>query len=194
MTDLTPEERKKVYEEEKTRIETSQSQEKERNKVPKRRREIISSSSYSIAICLILLIGFIFFNKYIAFYRPDFSSDTLVWVKEQILTSAFNTWLIILIVGLVLVIAGHICIIILKNYVWQELILIITNLVGIGVIVALFYMYPFDFSTIQDKSWTGVVPIIINIILGLIILVMAISVLVKGIRLIISVTTKVYNE
>jgi hypothetical protein len=194
MPDLNPEERKKIYEEEKARLEASQISFKERNKGGKRKGSLVASSSYSIAISLILLIAFNFFNQYLALYRPDVSGATLVWAREQVLTSGFNTWLPMLTIGLILSIAGHVFIIILKNYVWQELILIILDLIGIAVILALFYIYPFDFSAIQDKSWAGALPIIINIVLGMVVLGLIISMLVRGIKLIISVTTKVYNE
>jgi hypothetical protein len=194
MAELTPEERKKIYEEEKARIETSQSVAAEKNKVAKRRSSVVASSSYSIAISLLLLIAFNFFYQYIALYRPEISGGSLTWIKDAFLTSEFKTWLPMLTIGLILTIAGHIFIIILKNYIWQELILMITNVIGIAVIVALFYIYPFDFSTIQDKTWAEALPIIINIILGVVLLGMIIAVLVRGIKLIVAVTTKVYSD
>jgi hypothetical protein len=194
MVELSPEERRKIYEEEKASIESFQLLEEKRLTARKRKASVIASSSYSIAISLILLIAFNFFNRYIALYRPDISGDTLVWIKEPILTSGFNTWLLLLTITLILNIMGYIFIIILKKYVWQESIILILNLIGIAIIVALFYIYPFDFSLIKDNSWAEVLPVLINILLGIIGIGMIIGFLVRSIKFIIIVTTKTYNE
>jgi hypothetical protein len=189
MAELTPEEKHNIYLEEKARIE-SQNSRSGYSKDPRRRANLVASSSYAIAISLILLIGFNFFNQFIALYRPYINGDTLIWIKDPILTSGFYTWLPILNAGLVLTLAGHIVIICIKQYLWEELTMIILNMIGITVILALLHFYPFDFSVINDKSWVQTLPLIIDIVLGLVLIIMAITVLVRSIKLIFVVVTK----
>jgi hypothetical protein len=193
MAELTPEEKYKVYLEEKARIETKSAR-YGYSKDPKRRANLVASSSYAIAISLILLIGFNFFNQYIALYRPEISADSFTWVKDQILTPGFYIWLPILNSGLVITIAGHIFLIFIKNYLWEELTTIILNLIGIAVILALFSIYPFDFSIIADKTWAQVIPLIMNVVIGVVLIIMAITVLVRGIKIIFAVATKTRPE
>jgi hypothetical protein len=192
MKDLTPEERRQIYEEEKARIEGPSGNKKKSSAIS--RSSVITSSSFSIAICLILIVGLNFFSQYIALYVPYVSGDSSYWTREPFLTPDYSSWLPIATIGLVLIVIGQVLILILKKYLWQELILMISNLIGIAVILSLLNIYPFDYSSIRDPSWAQALPLLINIFLGIIVFGLIVAVLVRGIKLIITVTTKIYNE
>jgi hypothetical protein len=192
MKDLTPEERHQIYEEEKARIEGPSGNKKKSSGMS--RSSLITSSSFSIAISLILIVGLNFFNQYIALYVPYVSGDSSYWTREPFLTPEYSSWLPIATIGLVLIVIGQVLILILKKYLWQELILMVSNLIGIAVILSLLNIYPFDYSSIHDPSWAQALPLLINIFLGIIVFGLIVAVLVRGIKLIITVTTKIYNE
>lgn len=196
--DLSPEERKRIYEEEKARIEGEQKLVGDFDKQKSDRLDDyfkytrggrITSSSFAIACCLVLLIFFNFFSQYIAYYHLEKTGNVAIWVREPILTSAFSSWLLILSITLSFSIIGHIILIVFDKYILREATLIVLNLFGIATVITLLSIFPFDFSVIPNVAWADSMPIISRVVLALVLLVLGIATLVRLIRLIVNLAT-----
>ena len=80
--------------------------------------------------------------------------------------------------------------IIFDKYILRETTLIILNLFGIAVVLALLSIFPFDFSVIPNADLADVSPIIATIALGGIVVGLGIATLVSFIKLIVNVSMR----
>ncbi len=122
----------------------------------------IIASIFSIAWAIALLIFFNFYNQYIAYYQQDSAGN---WIRYPILTTAFPTWLVVLNIGLVISIAGHIISIIFDSYMLRQGVLLVLDLVSAGIIFNLVNIFPFDFSKIPNNTLVTVLPVMVTITL-----------------------------
>ncbi|MFC2069079.1 hypothetical protein ACFLTP_08775 [Chloroflexota bacterium] len=197
---LSPEERKRIYEEEKTRIEEERKQEKEKQEAEGTVRRVndrtedypgtgrvgrVTSSSFTIAWSIAFLILFSFFKKYIAYYQYESGE----WIRYPVLTVDFYAWLPIITATLIFVIIGHIAIIIFDKYLLRETALIILNLFGIAAVVSLLSIFPFDFHSVPNTVAVNLWPVVATITLFGIAVGLGIATLVSLIRLIASAAT-----
>ncbi len=145
----------------------------------------ITGSAFAIAWSIVLLIFFNFFHRYIAFYHSGTVNGVTTWTGHPFFTEDINLWLPILTTTLILTIIGHIILIIFDRYTLREIVFIILNAFGLATVLTLLSVYPFDFSiipntTAADATYSGVIILLIIISIGI-----AISMLVRFIKLII---------
>ncbi len=156
------------------------------NRWEKGRPGRITASSIAIAWSFALIIFFNFFNQYIAYYNNETVGHISVWVREPILTGAFSSWLPILTITLVLSILGHAMLIAIDKYILREATLLVLDLFGIVAIASLLSIFPFDFSTLPNAALAFGMEIGIRITLCLITFGIGIGVIVRLIKLIVS--------
>jgi len=149
----------------------------------------ITSSSFAIAWSIVLLIFFVYFSRYIAYYQPETVANVTRWVKYPVLTAGFYTWLPVLIITLVLTIIGHIILIIFDRYLLRQSILIILNLLGVATVVSLLSIFPFDFSVIPNATVASILPVVLIIVLVAIAVGVGIGALVQLIKSVVHVAT-----
>jgi uncharacterized membrane protein len=134
---------------------------------------------------IILLVFFIFFYQYIAWYypQPDGSVNIMPFF-----TSAYFAWQPILITALIISIAGNIILIVYDKFWLRQTINCIFCIVGIIVIANLLIIFPFDFSVIPDIHASYAVPTVLRIVLIVITVGLAVGALVYFIKLILGIT------
>lgn len=197
---LSPEERKRIYEEEKARIEKeAKLDEAEQKSVAvsvtgiaptvddysrTARSRRVASSSFTIAWSTVLVIFLGFFNKYIAYYQYESPE----WVRYPVLTEDFSAWLPIITATLVLFIIGHSIVIAFDRYPIRETTLVILNAFGLVAVVWLLSVFPFDFGGIPNASLADGLPIIMTLILVGITVILGIVTLVRLIKLVVDVS------
>lgn len=197
--DLSPEERKRIYEEEKARIEREArldeaeqesvavsvtgiaSKADDHSRVARSRR--VTSSSFTIAWSTVLIVFLNFFNKYIAYFQYEPPE----WVRYPVLTEDFSAWLPIITTTLVLFIIGHGIVIAFDRYSIREATLVILNVFGVVAVVWLLVVFPFDFGGIPNATLVDGLPIIMTLILVGIAVILGIVTLVRLIKLIVDV-------
>lgn len=186
---LSPEERHRIYEEEKQRIEAEQRLKKGRDReisaFKTTKNERLASSIVVIIWMLALLIFFNFFNQYIAYYHHAVDPD--VWVRQQVSSPAFGSWLVILNISLALSIVGHICMIVFDNYLISESVHIVLYSLGTWTLAAFISIFPLDFSGISSPGLTDNLPLIIKAVLAIIAFILGMVAFIKAIRLIVAV-------
>jgi hypothetical protein len=196
--DLSPEERRRIYEEEKARIEEEAKLDKEAqesvafsttnidSKVDDYSRTArtarVTSSSFAIAWSLVFLIFFNFFNKHLAYYQYESPE----WVRYPILTGDFNAWLPIITTTLVLSIIGHSLLIAFDRYLIRESALLVLNFLGIAAASYLLSIFPFNFEAIPNTAVGDVLPILVTLVLVGVVVGLGIAGLVRSIKLIVS--------
>ncbi len=196
---LSPEERKRIYEEEKARIEKEArldeagqesvavsvtgiaSKADDHSRAARSRR--VTSSSFTIAWSTVLVIFLGFFNKYLAYYQYESPE----WVRYPVLTEDFSAWLPIITATLVLFIIGHGIVIAFDRYPIRETTLVILNAFGLVAVVWLLVVFPFDFGGIPNATLVDGLPIIMTLILVGIAVILGIVTLVRLIKLIVDV-------
>jgi uncharacterized membrane protein len=150
----------------------------------------ITASSFAIAWSFAWLIFLNFFNQYIAFYYLEKINNVSQWFRYPILTGDFNAWLPILTIVLILTIVAHIILIIFDRYLLREATLIVLNILGFGVVIALLVINPFDFSRIPSAAWADALPVIITVVLIVSAVGLGIGTLVSFIKLIVNVAKR----
>ncbi|MFC2011743.1 DUF4870 domain-containing protein [Chloroflexota bacterium] len=146
----------------------------------------ITSSSFTIAWSIILLVFFSFFSGYIAYYQPETAEGITTWTRHSFLTSDYYLWLPILITTLALSVAGHILLIIYDRYWLRQIVLIGLNIMGVVTLGMLVYIFPFNFSVIPGETVADIVSVSVTIALIAIAVGLGISTLVMFIKLIIN--------
>jgi uncharacterized membrane protein len=133
---------------------------------------------------IILLVFFIFFYQYVAWYypQPDGSVNIMPFF-----TSAYFAWQPILITALIISIAGNIILIIYDKFWLRQAINCIFCIVGIIVIANLLIIFPFDFSVIPDIHASYAVPTVLRIVLIIITIGLAVGALVYFIKLVLGI-------
>jgi hypothetical protein len=196
---LSDEERRKIYEEEKARIETEQMQQPGRDdkkidtvnsgRVIQSRSNRIASSSVAIAWGIILLVFFYFFRHYLAYWQIEDVNGAPAWVRYEILTPDFNRWMVLLTVTLVLYIAFHIALLVYDRYILRQSANVVLNFFGIATVASLLAIFPFDFSAIPNFDEL-IFTVMIRIGLVALLVILIIVTLVNLIKFIIRLVTK----
>jgi len=150
----------------------------------------ITSSSMVIAWSVVLLIFFVFFSQYIAFYRLETVAGVSQWARYPVLTENFYAWLPIITVTLVVSIIGHSFSIVLDRYLLREAILIVLNVFGVWAVLTLLAIFPFDFSGLPIPNTAGIFSILVTLVLISVALGLGIATLVRFIKLVVSVSMR----
>jgi hypothetical protein len=180
--EISPEEKKKIYEEEKVRIESVREEHS-----GKTRR--ITSSSLAIAWSIVLLIFFYGFRHYLAYYQIEPVNGVSNWVRYEVLTHDFYIWLPILTITLILSIAGHVFLLIYDRYILRQSITIGLNLLGITTVATLLYIFPFDFSSIPSMDEL-ILSVMLRISIVAVLVILVVVALVNLIKFIIRLATR----
>jgi magnesium-transporting ATPase (P-type) len=145
----------------------------------------IAGYAGSIFWNIILLIFFIFFYQYIAWYYPlpDGSVNIMPFF-----TSAYFAWQPILVTALIISIAANIILIVYDKFWLRQTVNCILCIIGIIVIANLLIIFPFDFSVIPDIHAGYAVPTVLRIVLIVITVGLAVGALVYFIKLILGIT------
>jgi hypothetical protein len=193
--ELSQEERKKIYLEEKARAEREVARPDNR---PSRghspgesstREQRITASSLAIVWYLALLVLFFFFRQYIAYYQLEQVSGVVKWAKYSVLTGDFNRWLVILTTTAVVAIICHIVIIVYDRYLLREGVIIGLSLLGIITLLALIFIFPFDFSIVPDAD-REILSISLKAAIGGAIAIASLVTLIRFIKLLIRIFTR----
>ena len=193
--ELSPEERRQIYEEEKARIEAEQTPHKVKRLAgveadDSTRTQRITASSVAIAFSIALLILFYIFRQYLAYYQIEQHNGAAEWVRYEVLTGAFfNVWLPILTATLILSIIGHVVAIVFDKYIVRQSIIAGLNLLGIGTVAYLLAIFPFNFSSVPVAAEL-VLSALLKILLVVILVILSVITIVNLIKLIVRVATK----
>jgi hypothetical protein len=193
--ELSPEVKRKIYEEEKARIEAEQASQniKPKSRVDTdepTRNQRITTSSVIIACSIALLILFYMFRQYLAYFQVEQRNGVAEWVRYEIFTADFfQVWLPFLTATLILYIIGHIVAIVFDRYIVRQSITIGVNLLAIGTILYLLSLFPFDFASVPSGGGL-VLSIAIRIIIITILIILSLVTLVNFIKLIVRVVTR----
>jgi hypothetical protein len=180
--ELSSEEKKKIYQEEKARIESLREQHSE-----KTRR--ITSSSLAIAWSIVLLIFFYGFRHYLAYYQIETANGVSTWLRYEVITHDFYIWLPILTITLILTIAGHVFLLIYDRYISRQSISIGLDLLGIITVATLLYIFPFDFSSVPNMDEL-ILSVMLRISIVAVMVILIVVVLVNFIKFIIRLVTR----
>ncbi len=151
-----------------------------------RREGRITLSAFSIVWNIILLVAFNFFHQYIAYYT--YHTTTKTWSWESFFTGDINAWLPILNTALAIAIVGNIVLIIVNNKIVQEAIHVITNGFGLGAVVTLLVVFPFNFDVIPNSDAAGWTTLGVKVFLIFVAVCFGITLLVRILKLIVNVT------
>jgi len=192
--EITAEERRKIYEEEKARIEAEQASRKARPRVAvdledSSRAHRITSSCIAIAWSVALLLLFFLFRQYLAYYQIEQVNGEFTWVKYEVLNADFNSWLPLLTITLALSVIGHVIALIFDKYLIRHSILTVLNLLGLATIAYFLGLFPFDFSAMQAEGQL-VLSLVFRILLVIILVVMAVFTLTNLVKFIVRIATR----
>jgi uncharacterized membrane protein len=152
-----------------------------------RREWRVTASAFSIAWSIVLIIFFNFFYQYAAYYNANTGGGVLTWSRQSFFTSDIALWLPILNTTLAISIISHIVMIIVDRNILRQALHVIIDGFGLATVITLLVVFPFDFSVIPNTvaaagTHTGVTVVLICIAVGF-----GISLLVRIIRLLISI-------
>jgi uncharacterized membrane protein len=152
-----------------------------------RREGRITASAFAIAWSIVLLVFFNFFYQYAAYYGGDTSGGIVTWTRSSFFTSDIGLWLPILNTTLAISIIGHIVMIILDRNILRQALHVIIDGFGLATVITLLVVFPFDFNVIPNSvaaaaTNTGVTVVLIIIGVGF-----GISLLVRVIKLLVSI-------
>lgn len=195
--ELSAEERRRIYEEEKARIEAEPQGSPDQkvlstargNSGGSTRALRITSSSVAIAWSIALLVIFYIFRHYLAYYQIEQIDGVNRWVRYEILTTGFQSWLPVLTTTLVLSIIGHIIAIIYDRYIIRQSIITALNIFGIATVAYLLALFPFNFSPVPDGG-NLILSALVRVVLVAILVIMGIITLINLVKLIARVATK----
>ena len=147
----------------------------------------ITASAFAIAWSIILLVVFNFFHQYIAYYTYNAASSSWSW--NSFFTSDIGKWLPILNAALVVSIIGYTVMILVDNNILRRAIRVITTGFRLASVITLLVVYPFDFSTNVIPNSTAAANTDLGVRIALIVIAIGfgISLLVRLIRLLISI-------
>jgi hypothetical protein len=142
------------------------------------------ASAFAIAWGVVWLVFLNFFNSYIAFYHLETFGGVSTWVREPVVTASFSAWLPVIDFAIAFAIAAHIVMLVIDKYVLREglhLMIDIFSLVSAAVLLAIF---PFDFTPFGGPAFAF--DISAHAVLVLVIVGTSISVLVRFIKLVVT--------
>ena len=142
-------------------------------------------SAFAIAWSLILVVFFVFYNEYIAYYHVNGGGGITVWQRDSILTHEFSIWLPIVSTALIINIIGNSFLIAYDKFLARKITQIITDVLGAAAVISLLVIYPFDFHVIPNQAAVTGVNIGVTAVLIIIAVGFCISAIVKFIQTII---------
>ncbi len=144
----------------------------------------VAGYSATIFFNVLFIVFFSFYHRYIAWYHAEPDGGI---TRLPLLTSAYFTWLPVLVTALAISIAANIVLIIYDRYWLREVTRIILDAIGAAVVAKLIAIFPFNFSVIPDPTAADVVPVVVNIVLVIIAVGLGIGALVRLIKLLVGV-------
>lgn len=156
----------------------------------KKRAGVITGSAFAIAWSIIVLIFFNFFNEYAAYYNADTVGGATVWTRTPFFTNDITLWLPVLNTALAVAILGHIIIIAIDSNILRRILRIIIDIFGLGAVITLVTVFPFDFNVIPNTTTAAGVEVGVIVILVCIAVGMGISVIVRFIKLLADAVNK----
>jgi uncharacterized membrane protein len=144
----------------------------------------IAGYSATIFFNVVFLIFFSFFHRYIAWYHAEPDGGI---TRLPLLTSAYFSWLPILVTALAISIAANIVLIIYDRYWLRETIHITLASIGAAVVAKLIAIFPFNFSVIPDPTAADIMPVVVTIVLIIVAVGLGIGALVRLVRLLVGV-------
>jgi len=144
----------------------------------------VAGYSATIFFNVVFIVFFSFFHRYIAWYHAEPDGGI---TRLPLLTSAYFTWLPVLVTALAISIAAHIVLIIYDRYWLREATQIILAAIGAGVVAKLVAIFPFNFSVIPDPTAADIMPVAVTIGLVIIAVGLGIGALVRLIKLLVGV-------
>ncbi|OGO20778.1 MAG: hypothetical protein A2Z15_01930 [Chloroflexi bacterium RBG_16_50_11] len=145
----------------------------------------ITIVAFAIAWSMVLLVVFNFFNEYIAYYT--YHTATKTWTWESFFTSDIGVWLPIFNTALAISIIGHIALIFVNNNIIRESIHVITNGFSLASVLTLLVVFPFNFDVIPNSEAAGWTTMGVRLFLIFIAAGFGIALLVRIIKLLVSV-------
>jgi uncharacterized membrane protein len=152
-----------------------------------RREGRITASAFAIAWSIILLVVFNFLHQYIAYYHGTSAGGIVTWTRDPFFTSDINLWLPILNTALAIAIIGHIIKMIVDKNLLNQAIHIIIDGFGMAAVITLLVVFPFDFSVIPNEAAAAGTDLGVHIVLICISIGYGISLVVRVIKLLISI-------
>jgi hypothetical protein len=115
----------------------------------------IASDLAIIVVTAVQLVFFTAFHRYISW--PVTQLDGSV-SRLSMLTDGYSTWLPFPIAASIVVIVASVVMIVYDRYWFRQAAWIVFCLMGIGVVVSLLLIFPFDFSVLPNATAARVVP------------------------------------
>ncbi len=138
---------------------------------------------FAIAWCIIFIIFFNFFSRYIAYYEYNAAAGN--WDIIPFITSGFYIWLPVFNAAVIVAIIGNIILIINDSFYFDNIVNIVMHIFGIASVATLLALFPFDFSMLPNANLNQVIFPALRIVLIFIIVGLSIGVLVRFIRVIV---------
>jgi len=147
----------------------------------------ITASAFAIAWCIIVAIFFNFFYQYVAYYSGNTDGGIVSWTRASFFTNDIRLWLPILNVALVVAIIAHIVMILVDKDLLRQALHLITDGFGLATVITLLVVFPFDFNVIPNHAAATGTSLGVTIVLIFIAVGFGISLLVRLIKLLVSI-------
>jgi hypothetical protein len=175
---------------EKTGREIGEKMEKAGERVDKYFKEAragrITGYAFSIFFNTLFAVFFYYYSHYIAFY----TKVNGVWERYPLLTGDYERWLPIIMTALIAGIVGNIILIIYDRYFFRQIIHMVMDMFGLAAVISLLVIFPFDFSAMPGNDLTNILNPIVTVILILISVGIGIGILVRFIKMIVSLVKR----
>jgi hypothetical protein len=212
--ELTPEERHKIYEEEKARLEALEKLERGQRNVPpppspeppappapapsrgrvgsERKTGIFwdhlrDNRIRSSVIAIAWSIVFLVLFSYFYDYFAYYHATGHGWERTPFLNGDYTHWLPLLTATLLIIIACHVVLIMYDSYTLRQVLSLVMGVLGLATAVTLLAIFPFDFHVLPGAGLATGLDIGLRVILALISLAVGINFLVRLIKFVISV-------
>jgi uncharacterized membrane protein len=152
-----------------------------------RREGRITASAFAIAWSIILLVFFNFFYQYAAYYNASTVNGVVTWTRHSFFTSEIRLWLPILTTTLAISIIGHIVLIIVDRKILRQSIHVIIDGFGLATVITLLVVFPFDFDVIPNTVAAASAHVGVTIVLICIAVGFGIGLVVRVIKLLVSI-------
>jgi uncharacterized membrane protein len=144
----------------------------------------VAGYSATIFFDVLFIVFFSFYHRYIAWYHAEPDGGI---TRLPLLTSAYFTWLPVLVTALAISIAANIVLIVCDRYWLREVTRIILDAIGAAVVAKLIAIFPFNFSVIPNPTAADIMPMAVTIGLVIIAVGLGIGALVRLIKLLVGV-------
>ena len=151
----------------------------------------ITGYAFSIFWSSLILVLFNFYSHYIAIYDHEMIDGVRQWTSYPLLTADFDKWLPIITASLIAAIVGNIILIIYDGHFFRQVIHISMDLFGLAAVISLLVLFPFDFSVMPGNDLTNLLNPIITIVLVLVAVGIGIGIIVRFVKLMVTIAKKV---